>query len=188
MGVILKNLLEKKLSSKCVYKGCLLHVWRDEVELPNGKTSIREYIRHPGAVVVVPILDNGNIVLEKQFRYPSNQIFIECPAGKIDPGETLEETARRELLEETGYDCSELNYLGKLLPGIGYTDEVIYLYEGRGLTCKETARDDDEFLEIFDISVKEACQMVLNGEITDAKSMTAILLFREKMMQKELKE
>lgn len=183
----MKNLIEKKLNSKRVYKGYLLHVWRDEVELPNGKTSIREYIRHPGAVVVVPILDNGNIVLEKQFRYSSNQVFIECPAGKIDPGESLEETARRELLEETGYQCSELIYLGKLHPGIGYTDEVIYLYEGRGLTHQETDRDDDEFLEIFNIPVKEAYQMVIRGEITDAKSMTAILLFWEKRMNKELK-
>lgn len=180
----MKNLIEKKLSSQCVYKGCLLHVWKDEVELPNGKTSIREYIRHPGAVVVVPVLDNGNLVLEKQFRYPSNQVFIECPAGKIDPGESLEETARRELLEETGYDCTELNYLGKTHPGIGYTDELIYLYEGRGLIRLDTARDEDEFLEIFDIPLQEAYQMVVKGEITDAKSMAAILLFREKMMHK----
>ncbi len=182
----MKNLVEKKLHSKCVYKGCLLHVWRDDVELPNGKTSIREYIRHPGAVVVVPVLDNGNIILEKQFRYPSNRVFIECPAGKIDPGETLEDTARRELLEETGYECSELTYLGKVHPGIGYTDEQIYLYEGKGLKQQKTARDDDEFLEIFDIPAKEAYQMVIRGEITDAKSVTAILLFWEKRMQKEM--
>ncbi len=128
------SLKEEKISGILVYDGCLLKVHRDEVKLPNGKISIREYIRHPGAVVVLPFLEDGDVILERQFRYPANQVFIECPAGKIDPGESLEETARRELLEETGYTCRELRYLGKTHPGIGYTDEVIYLYEGYGLS------------------------------------------------------
>jgi len=162
-----------------VYEGCLLKVHRDEVRLPNGKTSIREYIRHPGAVVVLPFLEDGDVILERQFRYPANQVFIECPAGKIDPGESLDETARRELLEETGYTCRELRYLGKTHPGIGYTDEVIYLYEGHGLSRQEVKRDDDEFLEIFHVPFEEARQMVMRGEITDAKSVADILLSYE---------
>jgi len=174
-----KSLKEEKISGTLVYDGCLLKVHLDEVKLPNGRISIREYIRHPGAVVVLPFLENGDVILEKQFRYPVNQVFIECPAGKIDPGETPEETAHRELLEETGYTCKHLNYLGKTHPSIGYTDEVIYLYEGHGLSFQKENRDDDEFLEIFHIPFDEARQMVLKGEITDAKSVAAILLSYE---------
>ncbi len=173
------SLKEHKINGNIVYDGCLLKVHRDEVKLPNGKISVREYIRHPGAVVVLPFLDNGDVILEKQFRYPADQVFIECPAGKIDPGESLEETARRELLEETGYTCETLKYLGKVHPGIGYTDEVIYLYEGHGLTHHEINRDDDEFLEIFRTSFDKVRQMVLKGDITDAKSVAAILLSYE---------
>ncbi|MDK2976832.1 MAG: ADP-ribose pyrophosphatase [Candidatus Marinimicrobia bacterium] len=172
-------LKEEKISGSLVYDGYLLKVHRDKVKLPNGKISIREYIRHPGAVVVLPFLEEGAVILERQFRYPANQVFIECPAGKIDPGESLEETARRELLEETGYTCQELRYLGKTHPGIGYTDEVIYLYEGYGLSRQDVNRDDDEFLEIFQVPFEEARQMVLRGEITDAKSVAAILLSYE---------
>lgn len=172
-------LTEEKISGILVYDGCLLKVHRDEVKLPNGKISIREYIHHPGAVVVLPFLEEGDVILERQFRYPASQVFIECPAGKIDPGESPEETARRELLEETGYTCRELRYLGKTHPGIGYTDEIIYLYEGYGLSLQDVNRDDDEFLEIFHVPFEEARQMVLRGEITDAKSVAAILLSYE---------
>ncbi len=174
------SLKEHKINGNIVYDGCLLKVHRDEVELPNGKISVREYIRHPGAVVVLPFLNNGDVILEKQFRYPADQVFIECPAGKIDPGENLEETARRELLEETGYTCETLIYLGKTYPGIGYTDEVIYLYEGHGLIHHEINRDDDEFLEIFQVPFEKAYRMVLAGEITDAKSVAAVLISHER--------
>ncbi|MDD3806548.1 MAG: NUDIX hydrolase [Candidatus Marinimicrobia bacterium] len=179
------SLKEEKISGDIVYEGYLLKIHKDKVKLPNGKVSVREYIHHPGAVVVLPFLENGNVILEKQYRYPANQVFIECPAGKIDPGESLEETAHRELLEETGYTCKTLSYLGKVHPGIGYTDEVIYLYEGFGLTHQTVNRDDDEFLEIFQVPFKEAYQMVLSGEITDAKSMVAILLSWERKKSRE---
>ncbi len=169
------NLKEKKLSGEIVYDGKLLKVHRDTVELPDGRQSIREYIRHPGAVVIIPFLPNGNILMERQFRYPSNQEFYELPAGKIDPGEALEHTARRELLEETGYEATSFSYIGKLHPGIGYTDEIIHIYTAKNLTPGAVQRDDDEFLEIFELSLNEARDWVLQGKITDAKTMVALL-------------
>lgn len=176
----MSDLTETKITGETVYSGRLLQVERDEVRLPNGKKSVREYIIHPGAVVVVPFLNNGNVILEKQFRYPPNCEFIECPAGKIDPGEKLEETGRRELLEETGYHCGELRYLGKLHPGIGYSNEIIYIYLAGRLRFEGRNMDQDEFLDVFDIPFNQALQMVYNGEITDAKTMVALLMAARK--------
>ncbi|MEA1987239.1 MAG: NUDIX hydrolase [Candidatus Marinimicrobia bacterium] len=183
----MKNLIEKSLSSEDVYKGVLLNIKKDIVELPNGKTSVREYVLHPGAVVVVAFLPNGNIFLERQFRFPSKEVFIELPAGKIDPGETLDTTASRELAEETGYYPNKLEYIGKLLPGIGYTNEIIHIYKADDLEKREVKCDDDEFLEIFDVPFEEAFEMVMSGKIVDAKSMIAIFMMKEKFSQKDTK-
>ena len=176
----MQNLIEKKIKSENIFKGVLLNVKKDTVELPNGKISVREYIVHPGAVVIIAFLPNGNIILEKQFRYPVGKVFIELPAGKIDAGENFEDTARREMAEETGYHPNTLEYIGKLYPGIGLSDEVIYIYKADNLEERKLHGDDDEFIEIFDVPFQTAYQMVMNGEITDAKSIVAILMIKEK--------
>jgi ADP-ribose pyrophosphatase len=163
----------------------MLTVKRDQVRLPNGHSSQREYVVHPGAVVVVPLLPNGHVVLEKQFRYPLHQVFIELPAGKIDTGEDILVTGQRELLEETGYSAIDWVKLGHQHPCIGYSNEVIHIYLARGLTAGEHQRDDDESLEVFELGFDECLQMVQNGQITDGKTIVALFL-AEKYLQKTL--
>jgi len=114
------HLIESEITSESVFKGCLLNVRKDSVRLPDGKESVREYIVHPGAVVILAFLPNGNLLFERQFRYPLRRVFLELPAGKIDPGEAILDTARRELREETGYEASDWEYLGVMHPCIGY--------------------------------------------------------------------
>ncbi len=175
------DLTEHCISSQTIASGGMLTVKRDEVRLPNGNTSQREYVTHPGAVVVVPILPNGNVVLEKQFRYALHQVFIELPAGKIDAGEDILLTGQRELLEETGYRASEWIKLGHQHPCIGYSNEIIYMYLARGLSAGEHQRDEDESLEVFEASFADCLSMVQNGEITDGKTIIA-LFFAEKYL------
>ena len=138
--------------------------------------SHREYVMHSGAVVIVPILANGNVVLEKQFRYPLHQVFIELPAGKIDAGEEILITGQRELLEETGYSANEWITLGHQHPCIGYSNEVIYMYLARGLVSGSHQRDEDETLEVFEVSFDDCLTMIQRGQITDGKTIIAILL------------
>ena len=170
----MKNLKEKTLSTESVFDGVLLKVKKDRVSLPNGRESVREYIRHPGAVVIIPFSTKDHILFVKQFRYPLKQVFIELPAGKIDSGEEPETTGARELLEETGYRATHLNYIGKLHPGIGYSDEVIYIYSAHDLVKKDSAFDEDEFLELIELSLDDAYTMMLEGKITDAKTMIGL--------------
>lgn len=169
------HLIESEISSTTVFKGALLEVRKDQVLLPNGKESIREYIVHPGAVVVLAFLENGNLLFERQFRYPLRRVFLELPAGKIDPGEAIIDTARRELLEETGYTASEWEYLGVMHPCIGYSDERIEIFSARGLhLAGEKQLDHNEFLEVIELSPEAARQAVWSGQITDAKTVTAL--------------
>lgn len=170
------KLEEKTLSSEAVFDGALLHVKADRVALSNGKESIREYIVHSGAACVVPLLDNGNLVFERQYRYPLRREFIELPAGKIDPGEAPLATAQRELYEETGYTASEWQHLLTLHPCIGYSDERIELYFARGLRQQAFERPAEESLEVFELSVDEAQTWISQGKITDAKTLIGILL------------
>ncbi len=135
----MQDLTEHYISSQTIASGGMLTVKRDQVRLPNGNTSQREYVIHPGAVVVVPILPNGNVILEKQFRYPLHQVFIELPAGKIDADEDILLTGQRELLEETGYSASEWVKLGYQHPCIGYSNEVIHIYLARELIRRRTS-------------------------------------------------
>lgn len=171
------QLTETTLASEQVFDGVLLNVWRDQVRLPDGQPSLREYIRHPGAVVVLAYLDNGALLVERQFRYPLRRAFLELPAGKIDPGEDILTTARRELLEETGHAASDWQHLGVMHPCIGYSDERIEIFAARGLTrVGEKQLDHNEFLEVLEMTPTALRAAVLAGEITDAKTITALYL------------
>lgn len=176
------DLIETRISSEIIAQGGMLTARRDQVRLPNGGTSQREYVIHPGAVVIAALLDNGNLVLERQFRYPLNRVFIELPAGKIDQGEDPLITGQRELLEETGYSANEWVYLALQHPCIGYSNEVIHIYLARGLIAGEHNRDEDEALQLFEASLDECLAMVQRGEITDGKTIVA-LMWAEKFLQ-----
>ena len=176
------GLTEVCLTSELVLEGGMLRVKRDQVRLPSGNQSQREFIMHPGAVLVIPLLDNGNLLLERQFRYPLNRVFIELPAGKIDPDEAILVTGQRELLEETGYTAKEWVYLGLQHPCIGYSDEVIYMFIARGLLAGEAMQDEDEQLELFEASLDACLEMVATQQITDAKTILA-LMYLEKHLQ-----
>ena len=168
------DLTEYLISSETIAAGGMLTVKRDQVRLPNGNSSQREYVVHPGAVVVVPLLPNGNVILEKQFRYALNQVFIELPAGKIDANEAILVTGQRELLEETGYTATEWIKLGHQHPCIGYSNEVIHMYLARDLSAGLHQRDADETLEVFDLPFEQCLSMIQTGEITDGKTIVAL--------------
>ena len=169
------HLLETQISTLTVFKGQLLQVCKDQVLLPNGMESVREYVVHPGAVVILAFLDNGNLLFERQFRYPLRQVFLELPAGKIDSGEAILETARRELLEETGYIASEWCHVGKIHPCIGYSDERIEIFIAQGLRLiSEKRLDHNEFLDVIELSPVAAKEAVWNGLITDAKTISSL--------------
>lgn len=175
------DLTEHCISSHTIASGGMLTVKCDQVRLPNGNISQREYVLHSGAVVIVPILPNGHVVLERQFRYPLHQVFIELPAGKIDAGEDVLTTGQRELLEETGYSATDWVKLGIQHPCIGYSNEVIHMYLAQGLSAGQHRRDEDESLEVFDISFEDCLSMMQNGQITDGKTIAA-LFFAEKYL------
>lgn len=179
-----KDLTEHTLNSELIYSGRLLHVSRDEVRLPNGKTSVREYITHPGAVVVIPIADNGEVILERQHRYPLHRDFIELPAGKIDAGEDTLTCAQRELREETGYIARDWQYVTTVYPCIGYTDERLVYYLARGLELGERQPDEDEFLEILQLPFAHALGLIKSGEICEAKTVVG-LFWLEKILNGE---
>lgn len=170
------DLTEHCISSQIIASGGMLTVKCDQVRLPNGHASQREYVTHPGAVLVVPIMPNGNIVLEKQFRYPLNQVFIELPAGKIDVGEDVLITGQRELAEETGYTASHWIKLGYQHPCIGYSNEVIHTYLAYGLTAGPHQRDEDESLIIYEDTLTNCLAKIQSGEITDGKTIIALFL------------
>ena len=172
----MENLIEKKLSSENVFKGVLLDVYRDEIELPNGKNAKREYIMHVGAACVVPVDNDGNIIIEKQFRYPFNKVLTEIPAGKLDSKEEPHlEAALRELREETGFTAEKMVYLGEFYPTCAYSDEVIHMYLATGLTKGEQELDEDEFVGVEKMPLEEAVNEIMAGNIPDGKTQTAIL-------------
>lgn len=178
------KLTETCVSSETVFQGKLMHAKRDVVRLHNGHETTREYLLHPGAVLVVPMLDDGRLVFERQFRYPLHRAFIELPAGKIDPNEEPLITGQRELQEETGYTATHWRYLTTLHPCIGYSNERILLYLATGLQQGEHQRDEDESLEVFTLTLPEAMQAMHQGEITDGKTMIA-LFWAEKVLSGE---
>lgn len=167
-------LQEITLDSELVFDGALLKVHRDRVRLPNGGESRREYIRHPGAVVIVATLPDGRMIFERQFRYPLGRAFLELPAGKIDAGEPILACAQRELREETGYVAAEWRHLGVMHPCIGYSDERIEIFYASGLSHVGHAWDEGEFLEVLSLSVDEAEASIHQGGITDGKTIAAL--------------
>jgi ADP-ribose pyrophosphatase len=168
------DLTETEISSQTLCHGRLLKARCDEVRLPNGRISTREYITHPGAAVILPLFENGDVLLERQHRYPLRRNFIEVPAGKLDPGEAPESCARRELIEETGYQAGEMRFLFEFYPAIGYSNEIMYFYLARDLDHIGHERDHDEFLEILRVPFDEAVAMIRRGEICESKTVTAL--------------
>ena len=170
------GLIEKTAASQEIYDGVVLHVFRDDILLPNGKHSIREYAKHNGAVCVVPITDNGEVLCVKQYRYAHQKVLLEIPAGKLDsPDEDHLSAALRELREETGAVPERIEYLGAMIPSPALIGETIYMYMARGLTVGETDFDEDEFLELVKIPLRDMVDMIMRGEIEDGKTQAAIL-------------
>ncbi len=169
------ELFEKTLTSKLVYDGGLLKVYYDTVELINGREAWREVIRHPGAVVVVPVDGEGYTYLVRQFRYPYGKVVLEVPAGKLEFGEEHFPAAKRELSEEIGAEAERWTELGEMLPTPGFCDELQYVYLAEGLTFGETHPDEDEFLETVRLPLAEAVEMAVDGRLEDSKTVAAIL-------------
>ena len=171
-----ETLAERQTASELIFDGKILHVYRDDIALPNGKPAERELIRHIGAVCVIPVTDDGMAVMERQYRYPVDEVILEIPAGKLDSKEENHESAAlRELEEETGYRAKELIPLGKFYPACAYSDETIWMYLAKGLEKGDCHRDVDEFLEVELIPLRDLVKQVLAGEIPDAKTQIAAL-------------
>lgn len=170
-----KDLTEHKTGSQELLKGHFLHAFRDTVRLPDGGSATREYVVHPGAVMVVGLLGDGSVVLERQFRYPMGRVMLEFPAGKLDAGEEPLACAKRELLEETGYTAREWAHAGVLHPVISYSTEFIDIWFARGLVAGQRQLDEGEFLEVFSATPAQLLAWCQNGEVTDGKTLAGAL-------------
>lgn len=168
------DLTEHRISGETVYQGGFLDVRRDLVRLPDGQSTGREYIVHPGAVMIVPLLDDGRLLLERQFRYPIGRVMLEFPAGKLDAGEAPLRCAQRELREETGYQAHEWAHAGVLHNAIAYSTEGIEIFFARGLVAGERALDEGEFLELTTLTVDELDRACADGRVTDAKTLIGL--------------
>ena len=169
------DLKESRITTEVVYKGDFLDVRRDEVLLPNGETGTREWINHPGAVVIIPILPNGEIALIKQFRYAARSEFLELPAGKLDEGEDPKSCAFRELEEEIGYRAERMQFIANIHPAIGFANEIMSIYLAEDLKKTNYNRDKDEFIDLIPTNMEEALNLVWENKITDVKSIIGLL-------------
>ena len=165
-----QHLKETRIDGGLAYDGKFLKIHKDTIRLPDGKTGTREFIRHSGAVVILPLLEDGSVLLERQYRYPVDRVMIEYPAGKIDPGEDPLACAKRELQEETGYTATDWQFVCTIHNAIAYSDEHLEIYLARGLVAGPSALDDGEFLETFTASVDELLDWVRQGRVTDVKT------------------
>lgn len=177
------NLEEKRIKSNYKFKGRIINLRVDDAEIPNGTIQEREIIEHNGGVCIVPITDNNEIITVKQFRYPYMEIITEIPAGKRDGDEAPLECGIRELKEETGCVAQEYIFLGELYPTPGYCNEVIYMYAAKGIEFSDPDPDEDEFLEIYTTPIDALIEKIMNGEIKDAKTQTALLKVKFLMEQ-----
>lgn len=170
------ELTETKISEKEIYNGKIMHVFRDTVRLPNGETAAREYMRHVGAVCIIPLNEKNEVLMERQYRYALHRVLLEIPAGKLnDRTEDRLEAAKRELREETGVTASSWQSLGLFYPACAYSDETIEMFLARGLTAGVQELDEDEFLNVEPMPLDTLVEMVMNGQIADSKTQTAIL-------------
>ncbi len=169
------HLRETPLARSELLQGHFLHVVRDTVRLPDGAQATREFVLHPGAVMVVALLDGGQVVLERQYRHPMQRVMIEFPAGKLDAGEASLVCAQRELLEETGYQAKEWAFAGRHAPTIAYSDEIIDIWFARGLSLGERRLDAGEFLDVFTATPEQLLACCRDGEVTDGKTLTGML-------------
>lgn len=184
-----EHLIETCAASKSVFDGKVLHVFVDDINLPNGDRGFREYIKHIGAVAVLPLTDDGKVICVRQYRYAVGQVTVEIPAGKLDsPDEDPREAALRELREETGAHCQSITYLGTYLASPAILDEKINLYLARGLDFAQPDPDDDEFIDVVHISLDEMVDRVLSGEIPDGKTQLAVLKVNELLRREQTQE
>ncbi len=170
-----KDLIEKKVASQEIFKGKVVHLFRDDILLPDGKEATREYIRHPGAVCIVPLTKDNEVILVKQYRYPFSRVTLEIPAGKLDIGEEPEHCAYRELSEETGALAAKLTPIGEFMSSPAILDEVIYMYLATELEFGELHTDEDEFLDVVRMPLDQLVSEIISGEIKDGKTQAAVL-------------
>ncbi|MBN2909781.1 NUDIX hydrolase [Polycladomyces sp. WAk] len=180
----MSRLEEKTVKSQTIYEGNIIRVQLDQVILPDGGTSQREIVKHPGAVAVVAITDEKKLVLVRQFRKPLEKTILEIPAGKLEPGEDPRACAFRELEEETGYQAEEMTPLVSFYTSPGFADEIMHLYVANGLRKGEAQPDQDEFVELVELTLPEAWQRIADGEICDAKTVAAVYYWQLKEIQK----
>ncbi|MEE0944142.1 MAG: NUDIX hydrolase [Clostridia bacterium] len=166
---------EKTIASEMIYDGRILKFKIDKVELPNGETGERELVEHPGGVAVVAVDDCENILMVEQYRKPYERNLLEIPAGKLDKNEDIEVCGRRELEEETGYIAKKFEYLGECYPSVGYTNEIIRIFLATGLSKTSQNLDDDEFLNVYKLPIRDVMDKIMNNELADAKTVMGVL-------------
>lgn len=175
------HLQEKTVDTEPIFDGKIIKVRKDKAELENGSVVTRELVIHPGGVCVVPVNEKGEVYLVKQFRYPFQEVLTEIPAGKLEVGEDHRSAGLRELKEEVGAECESFEYLGVMYPSVAYLTEKIHMYLATGLSFGEQSLDEDEFLDVEKMPLSQAVEMVINGEIKDGKTQTALLLAARKL-------
>ncbi len=178
------TLMEHQVTSQIKYKGRFIQLLEDLVELPDGKFATREYVNHPGGVVIIPITKSGEIIFEYQYRHPVKQIMLELPAGKIEPNEDNLLSAKRELLEETGAYSNNWTFLGESYPCIGYSNEKLIFYLAKDVEIRKAQLDEGEFITTHQINTNEAFELIYSGHITDGKTIAAMVLYQGFLMGK----
>lgn len=184
----MSSFYEKTVHTQSIFKGKIIDVQVDEVELPNGNKSTRELVKHPGAVAVVPFTDDGRLVLVRQFRKPLEKEIYEIPAGKLEKGEDPLVCAQRELEEETGYRTDELTFLTSFYTSPGFADEILHIYEATTLTSGTFQPDEDEFVEKKLVTLQEGLQLMKDQHIHDAKTVFALLHWQNKVLQQQIEQ